>query len=215
MNKVITINLNGNAFQLEEAGYEVLRAYLERATTQLHDNPDKGEILCDLEQAIAEKCGSYLRPHKNVVTSGEVEQIVKDMGPVDDGHEPNSADAAGSAAAVDAAAPSGPAVKRLYQIREGAMISGICNGLAAYFNVDVSFVRIGAVALAFLSGGIVALVYLLMMFVIPVANTTEQRAAAHGAPFNTQELIDRAKKQYSEFKDKQEWKQHWNRQRQQ
>ena len=28
MNKVITINLNGVAYQLEEAGYEALRVYL-------------------------------------------------------------------------------------------------------------------------------------------------------------------------------------------
>ena len=29
MNKVITINLGGNAYQLEEGGYDALRAYLE------------------------------------------------------------------------------------------------------------------------------------------------------------------------------------------
>src|SRR5262249_48718950 len=60
MQKVITINLNGNAYQLDEAGYEALVAYLDRAERQLRDNPDRAEILADLEQAIAEKCLRYL-----------------------------------------------------------------------------------------------------------------------------------------------------------
>ena len=44
MNKVISISLNGNAYQLEEAAYDLLKQYLQRAETQLKDNPDKTEI---------------------------------------------------------------------------------------------------------------------------------------------------------------------------
>jgi hypothetical protein len=49
--------------------------------------------------------------------------------------------------------------------------------------------------------------------VIPFANTDEERAAAAGAPFNAQEVIDRAKRHYAEFKDGKEWRQHWRQQR--
>ena len=45
MNKVIIINLNGNAYQLDETGYEALRAYLDDAAQRLRDNPDRAEIL--------------------------------------------------------------------------------------------------------------------------------------------------------------------------
>jgi hypothetical protein len=45
MNTVIIINLNGNAFHLEEPGYHSLRDYLERAQAQLRDNPDRAEIM--------------------------------------------------------------------------------------------------------------------------------------------------------------------------
>jgi len=41
MNRVIPINLNGNAYQLEESGYEALRAYLDHAARRLESNPDK------------------------------------------------------------------------------------------------------------------------------------------------------------------------------
>ena len=85
MNKVITINLNGNAYQLDEAGYEALRTYLDDAAARLKDNPDRAEILLDLEQAIGEKCQRYLGSHKNVVSAVEVRQIISDMGPVNGG----------------------------------------------------------------------------------------------------------------------------------
>ena len=213
MNTVIIINLNGNAFHLEEPGFHSLRAYLERAQEQLKDNPDKTEIMADLEQAIADKCAHFLRPHKNVLTAPEIEGVLKEMGPVQtDGDAPAGAAAAeqpharntGSAAA---------APKRLYQIREGAMLSGVCTGVAAYFNVDVTIVRILFAVLTLLTGGLWILVYVVMMLVVPFANTGEEHAAAAGAPFNAQEVIDQAKKHYAEFKDGKEWRRHWRQQR--
>ena len=165
MNTVIIINLNGNAFHLEEPGFQSLRAYLERAHAQLKDNPDKTEIMADLEQAIADKCGRFLRPHKNVLSAAEIDEVLKEMGPVQSegaadagaaasnqaGAEPRSAGAPGAA---------GAAPRRLYQIREGAIISGVCTGLAAYFNIDVTIVRVvfavltivGFTGLAYLGG---------------------------------------------------------------
>src|SRR6185295_5363246 len=83
MNKVITINLNANAYQVEERGYELLCEYLESAARQLKDNPDRAEIISDLEQAIADKCRNFLGPQKTIVTSPEIEQIIQAMGPVD------------------------------------------------------------------------------------------------------------------------------------
>ena len=52
MKKVVTINLNGRAYQVEEAGYEAMKTYLAKAEKTLEANPDKDEILADIEQAI-------------------------------------------------------------------------------------------------------------------------------------------------------------------
>jgi phage shock protein PspC (stress-responsive transcriptional regulator) len=214
MNTVIIISLNGNAFHLEEPGFQALQAYLERAQAQLKDNPDRKEIMADLEQAIADKCAHFLSPHKNVLGAGEIEDILKQMGPVQtDDAQPAESPAANSQTREQAAHGGAEAPKRLYQIREGAMLSGVCTGLAAYFDIDVTVVRILFVALGLLSGGLWILVYLGMMLVIPFANTDEEHAAAAGAPFNAQEVIDRAKKHYAEFKDNKEWRRHWRQQR--
>jgi phage shock protein PspC (stress-responsive transcriptional regulator) len=214
MNTVIIVNLNGNAFHLEEPGYHSLRDYLERAQAQLKDNPDRTEIMADLEQAIADKCAHFLLPHKNVLSAAEIDDVLRQMGPVQtDSEQPSQNSAANDQPRAQASGRDPAAPKRLYQIREGAMLSGVCTGIAAYFNVDVTIVRIVFVLLTLLTGGLWILAYIVMMLVIPFANTGEEHAAATGTPFNAQEVIDRAKKHYSEFKDSKEWRRHWRQQR--
>ena len=311
MRTVITISLNGNAYQIDAVGFDALRSYLQMAEQGLAGNPDQEEILADLEQAIADKCLRYLGPHKNVVSAGEITNVLREMGPVDGGASEGQAQGArsqqsaagagagmgasggaaagtfgagpfagagsasnsGAASAGDAAqgsaagsagtpgagawpggsdtgaasggssdgwpgsgagaASSGaasdswtgmdgdlrssggagtntPPLRRLYLIRDGAAIAGVCKGLAAYLNIDVSIVRLLFIVLTILTGGVWILIYLVMMFVVPYAQTSEQHAAAHGWPFNAEELIARAKAHYAEFKKSSKWeRQQW------
>jgi phage shock protein PspC (stress-responsive transcriptional regulator) len=240
MNTVIIVNLNGVAFHLEEPGFQTLRAYLDRAQSQLAANPDKTEIMSDLEQAIADKCSHYLNPHKNVLTAAEIDDVVRQMGPVQSesaspspggapsteaagpgtgdsgaGASPASTDsaAAGSQSGASNSPRPGPTVRRLYQIREGAMLSGVCTGIAAYLDIDVTVVRILFALFTLLTYGLGIAVYIVMALVVPFAHTGEEHAAASGAPFNAQQVIDRAKRHYAEFKDGKEWRSHWKQQR--
>jgi len=205
MNKVITINLNGNAYPIEEQGYESLLAYLDAAEAQLKGNPDRAEIVSDLEQAIAEKCRNFLNPKKTVVTSAEVDQIIREMGPVE--AEPGSASDKDSGPSSSNRTQNASGPKRLYRIREGQQIEGVCMGLAVYFGLDVTLVRLIFVALAIASGGIGVGVYFVMMIVVPYAETADQQAQAYGTQFNAQEFIDQAKEHYASFKkDGEKWK---------
>lgn len=195
MQKVITINLNGNALQLDEDGYDSLRAYLAEAAARLGGNPDALEIVRDLEQSIAEKCQRLLGPGKNVVTMAEIEQILREIGPVD---------STAGAYHVPPAGTSTAQPKKLYQIREGAVLSGVANGLAAYFNLDPTIVRVAWVMVALFEimrsdrpPVITIGFYALLMFVVPYAKTLEQRAAAQGAaqslPYKLQHAVERVK----------------------
>ena len=212
MQKVVAINLNGRAYHVEEPGYDALLAYLDRAATTLAANPDRAEILADIEQAVAEKCNRVLGAHKTVVTGTEMDRVLAEMGPVDTG-EADTAARGDADAGAGTAGPRPVPHKRLYQIREGAMISGLCNGIGAYFDLDVTWVRVAFVVLAFLTRGAWLLVYGVLMFVIPYAETSEEHAAAAGQPFTAQELIDQAKRNYASFKNGKDWKRHWRRQR--
>ncbi len=56
--------------------------------------------------------------------------------------------------------------RRLTRSREDRVIAGVCGGFARYFNIDPVFVRIGAVALAFV-GGAGLLLYLAALLLMP------------------------------------------------
>ena len=64
--------------------------------------------------------------------------------------------------------------RRLVRRRDDRMIGGVASGLADYLDADVALVRIAWVALAFLTGGLFALVYLgawIVMLEDPVGAT--------------------------------------------
>ena len=62
--------------------------------------------------------------------------------------------------------PSSNGTKRLYRPRDGRVIAGVCAGLAAYFGVDPTLVRL-AFALVTAFGGLGVLIYLCAWVVIP------------------------------------------------
>jgi phage shock protein PspC (stress-responsive transcriptional regulator) len=174
MNKVIIVNLNGIAYQLEEPGYNRLRRYMDRAEARLGGNPDRAEILRDMEQAIGEKFAARLGAHKTVISSEEVDTVLKEVGMVDPGES-------GAESESSRSEDFKPGRKRLYRIMEGQKIAGVCTGLAAYADVNVSLVRWIFALLAIGTSGVFGLVYIAMIFLVPFAYTPEQRAEAHGS----------------------------------
>jgi phage shock protein PspC (stress-responsive transcriptional regulator) len=236
MRAVNTISLNGNAWQIEAEGCEALAAYLKSAETRLTGDPDRAEILADLEQAIADKLARRVSAHKNVVTVDEITLALQEMGPVEAvaagpgaeaGAQRTAGTQPGGSASPDAdagaqgkqapgenpGAAGGGATRHLFRIREGEMVGGVCNGLAAYFGLDVTIVRLIFVLASVFSVGAGAIVYMVMMMVVPVAETAEQMAAAHGKPFSAEELIGRPKGPTAGFDAGHHWRQQWRDQR--
>ncbi len=56
--------------------------------------------------------------------------------------------------------------KRLCKARGSRMICGVCGGIAEYFNIDPTLVRLGVAALSFAAGGGV-LAYIIAAIIIP------------------------------------------------
>jgi phage shock protein C len=56
--------------------------------------------------------------------------------------------------------------KRLYRLKDGRLVAGVCTGLAAYGGVDAALVRL-AFALFTAFGGLGVLLYLCTWIVIP------------------------------------------------
>jgi len=169
MNKVNLISLDGDPrqYSLDDGGYELLSQYLERARARLYDDPDRDEVLSDLERAIGEKFANL--SHEHVLNRANVEVTLAQVGAVEtDAIEPPAS-----------AGPTSPRHRRLYRLREGQQIAGVCTGLAAYADIRVGWVRTIFVLLALVTGGFFLLLYLAAVIVLPIAQAPEEYAAAH------------------------------------
>ena len=57
--------------------------------------------------------------------------------------------------------------KKLYRIEEGRKIAGVCGGIAEYFNIDPTLVRLGWAFVA-LCGGTGLIAYIVAAIIMPV-----------------------------------------------
>jgi phage shock protein PspC (stress-responsive transcriptional regulator) len=104
------------------------------------------------------------------VTAADVDDVLREVGPVDGGASnwgsPSPAGTPGIASAP----------RRLFRVRDGAMIAGLCNGIAAHFNIDPTLVRVAFVLAAIVEiaafdrppAGVVGL-YAILVFIVPDA----------------------------------------------
>src|SRR5262249_52791933 len=144
----------------------------------------------------------------------EVSQIIAEMGPVDGSAGETSDEQATRERKTDDPNPGANPPKRLYLIREGSMLSGVCQGIGAYLHVDPTIIRILFVVLTILTHGFFAILYAVLAILIPAATTSEERAAAQGKRFSAQNVIDDAKKTYEDFRNNnKEWKKKWRQQK--
>ena len=56
--------------------------------------------------------------------------------------------------------------KKLYKVEEGKMIAGVCGGIAEYFGIDATIVRLAWV-LFLLCGGCGVLAYIIALIIMP------------------------------------------------
>ena len=62
-------------------------------------------------------------------------------------------------------------MKKLYKSKKDKKIDGVCGGIAEYFGIDPTLIRLGVALWAFGGGGILA--YIIAMIVIPDAPNQE------------------------------------------
>lgn len=192
MNRVTLMNLAGRAVYVEDAGAEAIDHWMDVARATLDGDPDRDELLIDFEQAIADRCAAEAGGNTDVVTAAAVDEILSALGSVEPA---GSYDGDG----VEGESVAGPELplreRRLYRLPgEGdGMIAGVCAGLAAYINVDVTVVRVITVIAALLSFGAVALVYGAMALIVPAASTPDERLAVRGYGESAKDVMSRAR----------------------
>jgi phage shock protein PspC (stress-responsive transcriptional regulator) len=178
----VTVSLNRSTLQFDEAAYARLTQYLAESASLLEGDPDPQEILNDLEQAVADQCTRRMAADQTVVTLAQLAPALEEIGAVQvpgDGTPPEPS----RDAARDTARP-------LRQVSEGAVVSGVCQGLARYFALDVTLLRVIAVLLLLGTGGGMLFVYLALMLLMPYAPLEPGAAPLRWLPAKCRRFVE-------------------------
>ena len=177
MKKTERVNISGIIFNIDEDGYKRLRSYLDAVALKFESREEGKEIVSDIEARIAELFQEALANNKEVITIEDVENVIVVMGHPDD-YDSSPEDEQASATEEIRKGP-----KRMYRDPDDAYLAGVCSGIAAYFGIDPTWVRVAFVALTFMfSTGVWA--YLLLWVVVPKAKNTAQKLEMRGHDVN-------------------------------
>lgn len=198
MNKTININVGGCSFIIEEDAYKVLDEYLDKIKACYSCNRNGLEIVSDIEARVGELLNE-IKKGNETINLPMVECVKQRIGNPDElrAEEEEVTDDGGQKNRGEALKIK----KRLYRDLREKHIAGVCSGLAAYFNIDAVWLRIGFCILFF--GGlftdwkwvfkdgqfglIILLAYCILWICIPAAKTVRQRCEMHGEPLSLDE----------------------------
>lgn len=149
MEPTVRVSIAGMAFTLEQDAYRLVQDYLETLKKHFSNKPDADEIISDIESRMSELIGMR-RNAQNVVTLGDVQEIISIMGnPKDFGDEnPNIEYSKGQEE--DKSFFDALRKKKLYRDVDNKILGGVFSGLGHYFRIDPVVFRLVFTLLMFL-----------------------------------------------------------------
>ena len=173
MKKTLNVNIGGLAFTIDEDAYRTLDQYLEDVRSRLEGN-DPNEVMSDIESRIAELFSEQITHRSQVVSIEIARHAIGVIGRPDTFGERKSAPDGHSAFTNRETPPPYHEPKRLYRSKHDRIIGGVCGGIARYFDVDVTLVRVLFAVLFFTSVSL--WIYIILWIVIP--QTPEQTTSS-------------------------------------
>ncbi len=179
MKKVVEVNIGGINFTIEDDAYFELKTYLGRFEASL-PKEDAKEIMEDVEARVAEIFQKEVRYPNQVIGSNSVKTVIECLGEVGTNGSSKNQDE-------NKTENKMRTEKRLYRNMDERVFAGVCSGLAAYFNIDVTIIRAVFIAVFFL-GGSALLAYIVLWVITPKAITVIQKMEMYGEPITAENL---------------------------
>ena len=205
MKKVVNANIGGRGFLTDEDAYNLIY----RSRSDFHvalSSPEeqKGEIMEELEGRMAELFFAETGVGNRVVDIALARKVVAQLGMPDGSPVPDySGEGAGEGAGEgtgaqrnavgngsDSAGETGSSAKaphKFYRDTQDTKIAGVCSGIAIYFNVDVTLVRVLMLAALF-AGSAGFWIYVILWAVAPEARTPAQKCELRGIPATAENM---------------------------
>lgn len=191
MKKTLTVNLGGTVFHIDEDAYRLLDNYL--CNLRLHFRKQEGaeEIVNDMETRISELFTEKLNEGLQVITIGEVEEIIARMGKPEDFDGDTAEESTSRPGATGAGSRSGASSNfhhRLYRDADNKVLGGIASGISAYLDWDIMLVRVLFICLLFVPYCPMIILYIIAWIVIPEARTAAEKLSMRGEPITVENI---------------------------
>ncbi|MDB4497906.1 DUF2807 domain-containing protein [Gammaproteobacteria bacterium] len=185
MKKTVNINLNRIAFIMNEEAHKQLEEYLKSIELHYSSDEDCKEIMQDIEARIQELLSEKLHDGKMIIEEVDIQEIIKIMG-----HPSQFEDDGSEKSEQDSTTNNSKAYmhfnkwrkRRFYRDPQNVIVSGVCSGIAAYFAIDPTLVRLLVIILTIISGiaPVIVVGYLILSAILPKAITAAQRLEMQG-----------------------------------
>ncbi|MCX6237513.1 MAG: PspC domain-containing protein [Bacteroidia bacterium] len=194
MKKTFTINISGTVFHIDDDAYERLNNYIFQVNRHFGNDADAKEIVQDIESRISELFQERIKDGSEVITIGQVEEIIKIMGMPEAFADSNEAEE------VIKTKITRSHGRKLYRDPDDRILGGVCSGLGIFFNIDPIIVRLVFILL-FFGGGSSFIIYLIMWIVVPKAANTAQRLEMKGEEVNINNISKTIKEEIQDVKE--------------
>ncbi len=200
MNKTVTVNIGGMVFHIEEHAYEKLKKYLEAIKGYFTTSDGRDEIIQDIESRIAEMFTERVGTSRQVVVEDDVEHVINTMGKPEQVAGENAEEKIAETYS-STALGTGRSYRKLFRDPDDKVIGGVCSGIAHYLGCDPVWIRL-AFAIALFVFGSGFLLYLLLLIIIPKAQTTAEKLEMKGQPVNIDSIKRTVQEEYDDLKSR-------------
>ena len=169
MKETINVNIAQQAFTMDMDAYSELTKYLEDIGRRLPETDT--ETMGDIESRIAEIFRERVPSPMMVITYEVVQSTMKQLGDAETFGEASRPLRSEKQSVNPLGLP-----RKFWRMRSPRSIAGVCSGLAIYFDIDITLVRILFI-LGFFMGFSTLFLYILLWIVTP-------QEPAEGIKFN-------------------------------
>ncbi|RZJ37064.1 MAG: PspC domain-containing protein [Chryseobacterium sp.] len=202
MNKTLSIALAGFSFTIDEQAYIKLSDYLNALRNSL-DAAEADEVMNDIEIRMVEIFKETLGK-REVINDPDVEKVIAQIGTpeqIDEQEEVYFSEGKQKKSRnTGTFSYSTNSQKQLFRDPENAKLGGVCAGLASYFGMDVTMMRLIWIAVFIIGFPLaplflfVGLLYVILWAVLPKAESASDFLKMKGKPLNFDNLKEESGK---------------------
>ena len=164
MKKIVTINISGIKFHIDEDAFYTLNNYVNNIKSYFTNSEAHKEIISDIESGIAKILQPKINNQKQSITIEDVNEVISVMG------EPEKiAETRGGNMKNKNSFHDTDTYKRLYRDPNNKILGGVCGGIGAYFDIDPIWLRISLLIFPLI------LVYIILWIIVPLGNVNDNQ----------------------------------------